>query len=748
MKPRCLRHAAFCLLAISCAARALTAAEPGGDGTGSPGTILSLSCAENAVVTMSASPATLDLRNVPSVRGETTVSWSVKLPAICGQYKQLSLSGTPVAFTGSKTYTQITADTTFALTLVLPGGTATLGQTNVKVTLPHDLAIRGGTPFTQRAQFLQALREGNHAITLDDDVDMDLSGHTNVPIRANTVVSGGRAPDKLGARLSTTQGGPYPTTLLVIDGDNVTLKGFRVQGPHAGFSSGGDTLERGVYIDSHTGIDIGNMEFSGWGGKAIDIDDNANRLSRYDTNGVTVHDSFFHHNQHEGGDGYGVSLGYGAHARIVQNVFDFDRHAISADGRPGTGYTATRNLVLKGMGLHRCYLNDCVHTHAFDMHARDHCGFWHGVSEVFEWLPGVEEATVYNCGLAGEFMDIGENAFQYASDNAFKLRGTPSHSAFVHRNVFAHDTLDAAVVQNETGISYGGGAEANRVGYDSFGRYGACDFDGDGKDDLFLATGASWWFMSSARMHWVFLRSATETIDQLALGRFTGPGKCDVFAVHGASWDVSRGGTQAWESLGLFGVPMSELRFGDFDGDGITDVFRRDPQGQWSIVSPRHFGWQAINSSSQPLSALRFGDFDHDGRTDVLGLDGGHWAMSSGGRTAWTPLNMHIGDSPSGTLVADIDGNGVADVLRYVWLDALTGRWEISWDGRGGWQTLITLTWPSNTALENPAASVRGFVGKFSNGKTDELLSVDSSRMGQIYSRGLGKLVPYSLYAY
>jgi hypothetical protein len=83
------------------------------------------------------------------------VSWSVKLPATCGQYKQLSLAGSPVGLIGSTKFTQITADTTFALTLAIPGGTATLGQASVKVTLPHDLTIRGGTPFTLRSQLMR-----------------------------------------------------------------------------------------------------------------------------------------------------------------------------------------------------------------------------------------------------------------------------------------------------------------------------------------------------------------------------------------------------------------------------------------------------------------------------------------------------------------------------------------------------------------------------------------------------------------
>jgi hypothetical protein len=744
MTPRCpspavdvARWTLACTFALAFgAARALPVSDPNGDPTGAQA--FALACAGNAVVSLATAPATVNLGQA------TTVSWSVKLPANCSAYNKVSLNSSAVALSGSKAYMP-EADSTSTLTLAIPGGYATLGQAAVHVILPPTIVLNGGSPLAGRSTLLQALREGGHVVQLGDGVDMDMSYLANQPIAANTRIIGTRGSQRLGARLSTTT---HPEPLFEVVGDNVQLQGFRLQGPDFGLAEGGGTLERAVSIDSHTGIDIGNMEFSGWGGTAVDVKDNADRLSRFATNGVTIHDSFFHHNQHEGGNGYGVSVNYGAHATITQNVFDFDRHAIAGDGRPGTGYTARRNLVLKGNGLHRCVLGVCVHTHAFDMHAREHCGFWHGLSVAFEWLPGVDEATVYNCGAAGEFMEIADNAFQFVAGPAFKLRGTPSAGASVLHNVFAHDSLDDAVQQNETGLVVGLGPNANRTGYDSFGRYGVCDFDGDGKDDLFLATGVSWWYMSSARMHWVFLRSATETMDQLALGRFTGPGKCDVFAVHGASWDVSRGGTQAWESLGAFNVPFAELRFGDFNGDGITDMFRRGPQGDWSVVSPGRFGWQALAGSSQALGDLAFGDFDHDGRTDVLGRNGGQWAISSGGVSSWVTLNPNIGTSPAGILVADIDGNGMADALRYVQVDPVNGRWEISWDGRGPWQTLAALAWPSALAPLNPAGSVRGFVGKFSDGKTAELLSVDYTRMGQIYSRSAARLVPWGLYAY
>lgn len=112
------------------------------------------------------------------------------------------------------------------------------------------------------------------------------------------------------------------------------------------------------------------------------------------------------------------------------------------------------------------------------------------------------------------------------------------------------------------------GKETNTYKIDTYGKYGVCDFDGDGIDDLFLATGVSWWYMSGAKMHWTFLNSHPEQLDQVLLGDFNGDHRCDVLTVHGNSLDISSGGTDVRRPLGVSGVSLSELQVGDFNGDG------------------------------------------------------------------------------------------------------------------------------------------------------------------------------------
>ena len=73
--------------------------------------------------------------------------------------------------------------------------------------------------------------------------------------------------------------------------------------------------------------------------------------------------------------GYGVELSdFGPRAHIYRNVFDFNRHAIAADGKTG-GYIAEENLVLRGGGWHDGLANSF--THIFDVHGTEpKCYIW------------------------------------------------------------------------------------------------------------------------------------------------------------------------------------------------------------------------------------------------------------------------------------------------------------------------------------------------------------------------------------
>jgi hypothetical protein len=371
-------------------------------------------------------------------------------------------------------------------------------------------------------------------------------------------IIGGRSPTEPGPLLFTTTssgilfsiGGHFEGTPERKPADNVRISGIRLQGPEMGVADKDAPGASGVTIYSSINVEIDNNELSGWSDVAVGVGelDHLDLINPDNHNAVWVHDNFIHHNQRRGTQGYGVVVGDRAYALIERNVFDWNRHAIAGDGSDGSGYRAYRNLVLKNGGYHDTY-NACDipwwlalfsqhataakalcelgigpsythYTHQFDMHGQGNCGF-----------SGTFSDAVFNCGTAGHDMDIRYNSFFYTKGDAIKLRGTPQLElgASVISNVFAHDHLEDAVTQTETGLFLSG----NLTGVNGMNELsvGVCDFNGDGAADDFLATGATWWYRSGvlgADSSWRYLYTSFKRRNQLTLGDLSGDGICDV----------------------------------------------------------------------------------------------------------------------------------------------------------------------------------------------------------------------------
>ena len=196
---------------------------------------------------------------------------------------------------------------------------------------------------------------------------------------------------------------------------------------------------------------------------------------------------------------------------------------------------------------------------------------------------------------------------------------------------------------------------------------------------------------------------------------------------------------------------MNQLAFGHFLADGKTDIFRRAPSGQWYIISPGSQVWHEAESSSFPLSSLRFGDFTGDGITDVLAVEGGHWSISRSATGPWETLNSKLSDSLGNVLIADLDGNGIDDVIRFE-LTGLSGapptsavaRFDVSWDGRSSWQSWRTITFP----IQRIPPTVTYFVGHFDNSPGADILFLDDTRFGRRLSNGSSGAVVQNIYPY
>jgi hypothetical protein len=514
-----------------------------------------IECLGDLQGTISSTPQPVNLWQTATLR------WNVTVPSICtGTGVKLYVDNQVVSPTGSQTIQPI-ANTSYRLHATLPavfgGGRRTLATTTAKVIMPPVVTINANYMVPL---LLQALRDpfvpgtSSRYIYIENHVELNLSGREFIPIVGGITLAGGRTARQPGPRLYTTTS---PRVLFSINGDNVRITGVRIQGPDMGISNADGICCSGIFLNSSVNIDIHNNEIFGWRNSAVEIRDNISDRISVITNPETVRvrNNYIHHNQHVGKMGYGVTVKDGAYALIERNVFDYNRHAIEGDGSDGSGYRAYRNLVLENGGYHDTY-NACdlpdwialvspgawllaealciipgsspsyVHyTHQFDMHGQENCG-----------ISGAFNDAAYNCGTAGHDMEIRYNSFFYTKGNAIKLRGTPQlqpHGAFVISNVFAHDrlfdpglVLGGAVAQTETGLFLSN----NLVGVNGLNELGSCDFDGDGINDSFLATGQTWWYSSGGDKPWVYLNTSTKRRSEVTLGFFNADNICDVSA--------------------------------------------------------------------------------------------------------------------------------------------------------------------------------------------------------------------------
>lgn len=553
--------------------------------------------------------------------------------------------------------------------------------------------------------------------------------------------------------------------------DHVRISGFRIFGPDFGQQKVGD---KGILIDKCVDIEISNMEIAGFGGEGIRVqDDDAEYFTppvdagptplpynvpppRIDgvcreppfngANGrigspdqVRIIGNFIHNNQqpNHGGHagGYGVEVTSGAHALISQNLFSTNRHSVMGGGTMG-GYVATQNLILRYGGIHRYIADYEVHTHAFDIHGTGPDGFgrWAGARTTYSY-----------------------NAFQYDVDNAIKVRGSPRCGIEISNNVFPHHGLehdagaDAVYLFYRQDLNVVKLGPNNQLDTQTFGQYGVCDFDGDGIDDLFLATGVSWWLSGMGEFPWRFLALRNERLPQLRFGYFDGDNKCDVLTESNNSWVISSGGTGQWYRLSEGYAPLSQVTFGRFslsdrdDRPGVTKrtthAFWRSPDGQWRVMmlTGPDQGWKAVASSGFPMTALRFGDFDGDGVTDVLAVVSGRWAISSGGVGPWTRINRWLGSDVRGLYITDVDNNNKDDLIRLKYrsypqfnfnkIEVLD--WEVSYDGATRWHPLTSYRWVSRGIVPSP---VYAFAGRFGIERNAGMLTVDPNGDGHFFT--------------
>ena len=365
------------------------------------------------------------------------------------------------------------------------------------------------------------------------------------------------------------------------------------------------------------------------------------------------------------GSGYGVAVGYGAFALVQGNLFYANRHSIAAQGNPFDGYVAVDNFVLSATPIWAEGETHGVQSD-FDMHES-------GIRVPGSSPTDEDDVRGHQGGRGGDYVEIASNTFLSTGGNNYFNRGLSCRYQNIHDNVAMRKRTTGYefTLRDEKGGAYGSREGEGMFANLAYNAYSASDptkatamgdFDGDGTDDVFVGTGAGWYFSSGGRSEWRFLSRKSEATTALRFGDFDKDGRTDVVALRGAEVVVSWAGISDWQVINVTAGKLEDIAVGDFDGDGFSDLFYAN--GTDWYVAPKGRNWGYFATSVQRTPDLRFGDFNHDLRTDVFAHAAGGWSIVDHAGGQWTPIGPARSTNTSELFVADFDGDGIADVAR------------------------------------------------------------------------------------
>ena len=517
---------------------------------------------------------------------------------------------------------------------------------------------------------------------------IDLGDSRQLPVKSCVTLKGTREGLDRGALLFTNVKSPesddVAPAFLVRDAKNVRIEGLRFRGPvpTSTPSDRADTpgMDAAIMVLGDVAdVVIDNNDFWYWN-VAVDVASTPSWTTS-DRPEVAVTRNYFHRNGNNR-LGYGIVTGEDGYAYAEGNLFTHNRHAIASSGLGQAGYVARHNYVLEG-GFTQGTLP--YWNQHFDVHGSEGGGYG---------------------GRAGKYFDVSFNTFRGEQTYgvgpetraAFLLRGKPEDGARFESNVLVHDDAGKAVRLKNPGLqcceAYVGLAcvrysnelcnlhvGPNAYDVSTTDELAVGDFDGDGRDDVFLANGTAWWYSSAGRTEWRYLRPSTLGVSAVRIGRFDSDDRADVLFTQGGKWWLSSGGRGTPQAMRDDTTALADCLFGDFNHDGRTDALAANGLA-WSVWFDISDRWMVKRESPIRTTSLRVGDFNGDGFDDVFWIENGSWHAWDFRRSLVVidhskPLQGVAIDS---LVVADFDGNGLADLAQtdgdgWRWLAGGTTEW-------------------------------------------------------------------------